>query len=248
MDWGSLAGLGVALAGVVLGQWLEGGRLSSLMQPTAFMIVVAGTLGAVLLQSGLGNFWRGVRMSGQVFFAEKEHHMLMAEDVSLWSATARREGMLSLDRYVKVTDDPFVQKALRMVVDGIEPHKLRTMLDNDISVYEMQQRQAAGIWETAGGYAPTVGILGAVLGLIHVMENLADPSRLGAGIAVAFVATIYGVGLANLVFLPISGRLKANIRREVLRRDMLADAFVSIAAGDGPRVMAEHLATYQECA
>lgn len=246
MDWGSLAGLGLALAGVVLGQWLECGHLSSLVQPAAFMIVVAGTVGAVLLQSGLANFWRGLAMLRQVFSPHEEQRVLMADDISLWSATARREGMLSLDRYVNVTDDPFVQKALRMVVDGIDPHKLRAMLDNDISVYELQQRQAAGIWETAGGYAPTIGILGAVLGLIHVMENLADPSRLGQGIAVAFVATIYGVGLANLVFLPISGKLKAGIKREVLRRDMLADAFVSIAAGDGPRVMAEHLATYQQ--
>lgn len=246
MDWGSVAGLGLALAGVVLGQWLEGGRLSSLMQPAAFMIVVAGTVGAVLLQSGLSNVWRGVRMLRHVFFPRAEQRVLMAEDLSLWSATARREGLLSLDRYVNVTHDPFVQKALRMVVDGIEPRQLRSMLDNDICVYEMQQRQAAGIWETAGGYAPTVGIIGAVLGLIQVMENLGDPGRLGQGIAVAFVATVYGVGLANLVFLPISGKLKSGIKREVLRRDMLADAFVSIAAGDGARVMAEHLTTYQE--
>jgi chemotaxis protein MotA len=152
--------------------------------------------------------------------------------------------LLSLDRYTNEIDDPFVQKGLRMVVDGIEPDKLREILDREISSYEMEQRQAARIWDAAGGYAPTVGILGAVLGLIQVMENLADPSRLGAGIAVAFVATVYGVGFANLVFLPIGARLKAMISRDVLQRDMLADAFVSIANGDSPRVMSERMAVY----
>jgi chemotaxis protein MotA len=218
--------------------------LSSLFQPAAFLIVIGGTLGAVLLQSGMKNFLRGLGMATRAFFPPVDVSRARVNDIALWSSTARREGLLSLDRYTNEIDDPFVQKGLRMVVDGIEPDKLREILDREISSYEMEQRQAARIWDAAGGYAPTVGILGAVLGLIQVMENLADPSRLGAGIAVAFVATVYGVGFANLVFLPIGARLKAMISRDVLQRDMLADAFVSIANGDSPRVMSERMAVY----
>lgn len=245
MDWGSLAGLVLALAGILLGQLLEGGHISSLVQPAAFMIVVGGTLGAVLLQSGTQNFLKGLKMLRLVFVPTANQVPALANDIAIWSNTARREGLLSLDRYTNAIGNPFAQKGLRMVVDGIEPEKLREILHYDISAYEMDQRQAARVWDSAGGYAPTVGILGAVLGLIHVMENLADPSRLGSGIAVAFVATIYGVGLANLVFLPIAGKLKAMINHEVLQRDMLADAFVSIAAGDSPRIISERMAIYQ---
>ncbi|HSI28017.1 MAG TPA: MotA/TolQ/ExbB proton channel family protein, partial [Methylophilus sp.] len=132
----------------------------------------------------------------------------------------------------------------RLMIDGTPPEKIREICAIDMYFYEMQQRNAAKIWDAAGGYAPTIGILGAVLGLIHVMENLSDPSRLGGGIAVAFVATIYGVGLANLVFLPIAGKLKGLIQQEVMRREMLLNAWVSIASGDHPRIVEERLIAY----
>jgi chemotaxis protein MotA len=131
-----------------------------------------------------------------------------------------------------------------LIVDGIDPYKIREILDADISSYERRQRQAAKIWEAAGGYSPTIGILGAVLGLIHVMENLSDPGKLGGGIAVAFVATVYGVGLANLFFLPVSNKLKGIIADEVHRREMLCDVFCSIANGDNARVLEERIASY----
>ncbi len=244
MDWGSVAGLVLALAGIVAGQLLEGGRVGSLVQPAAFCIVMIGTVGAVLLQSGLDNFKRGVRMARNAFILPVDNSQQLMHDVAMWSATARREGLLSLERYLDGQTDPFIQKGLRMVVDGIEPYKLRETLEIAISGYETRQRQAVKVWEAAGGYAPTIGILGAVLGLIHVMENLSDPSRLGSGIAVAFVATIYGVGFANLVFLPIGGKLKMLVAREVLRQEMLADAFGCIATGDNPRLIEERMATY----
>jgi chemotaxis protein MotA len=246
MDWGSVAGLVLALAGVVLGQLLEGGRIGALVQPAAFSIVLIGTMGAVLLQSGLENFLQAMRMSRLAFILPGNDTDQLLHDLTMWSATARREGLLSLERFIVKQTDPFIVQGLGLVVDGIEPYKLRETLEIAISVFEAKQRQIVKVWDCAGGYAPTVGILGAVLGLIHVMENLSDPSRLGSGIAVAFVATIYGVGFANLIFLPIGGKLKVVLNHEVTRREMLADAFSCIATGDNPRLIQERMETYMQ--
>ena len=245
MDWGSVAGLVLALLGILVGQWMEGGHLGALVQPTAFLIVSVGTVGAVLLQSGLPTFMRGLRMARSIFELKVDKHRLYAADVALWSQTARREGLLSLQRYMDEADDPFIAKGLRLLTDGVDPYKMREILGIEISTFETRERQAAKIWDAAGGYAPTIGILGAVLGLIHVMENLSDPSKLGAGIAVAFVATIYGVGLANLIFLPIGGKLKTAVNEEVTRLEMLADAFFSIAVGDNPLSLEERMMAYE---
>jgi chemotaxis protein MotA len=245
MDWGSLGGLIIALAAIVIGQKMEGGHLASLLQPAAFVIVMLGTVGAVLLQSGGRNFWHGLKLARQAFAAPSDDQYETARNINLWASIARREGLLSLDRYIETVEDPFQRKGLQLVVDGSDGSKVREILDSEVASYEMQQRQAVRVWEAAGGYAPTIGILGAVLGLIHVMENLADPSRLGSGIAVAFVASIYGVGLANLVFLPIGNKLKANLNRQLLQRDILVDAFAAIANGDNPRVLSERMAVYQ---
>lgn len=244
MDWGSVAGLLLALSGILVGQALEGGEIGSLVQPAAFVIVVVGTLGAVLLQSGMSPFLRGVRMGAWVFTPPVDNLHNLKHDVLVWSVTARREGLLSLERQLDLVGDPYVAKGLRLIVDGIDPFKLREILDVEISAFEAQQRLAVKVWESAGGYSPTVGILGAVLGLIHVMENLSDPSRLGSGIAVAFVATIYGVGLANLVFLPIGNKLKAMVGREVVKKEMIADVFCGIATGENPRIIEERMSTY----
>lgn len=244
MDWGSLAGIALALGGLLFAHKLEGGDIGSLLQPAAFVIVVIGTIGAVLLQSRMTSFVRGVRMLRWVFSPPADNRSGMVRDVETWSHVARREGLLSLESYLDAARDPFIAKGLRLIIDGIEPATLREILDVEISAYEAEQRQAVKIWEAAGGYAPTIGILGAVLGLIHVMENLSDPSRLGSGIAVAFVATIYGVGLANLIFLPISNKLKAVVTREVSKREMLADAFLAIATGDNPRIIEERMSAY----
>jgi len=246
VDWGSVAGLVLAVAGILGGQLLEGGHIASLVQPAAFVIVVIGTLGAVLLQSGLVFFGRGAAMLLWAFAPPRHDHEAMLHDIGVWSFTARREGLLSLERFMERADDPFIAKGLRLLIDGIDPAKLREILEVETTAYETTQRQAAKIWEAAGGYAPTIGILGAVLGLIHVMENLSDPSKLGSGIAVAFVATIYGVGLANLLFLPVANRLKTVIAAQVLRLEMLTDAFFGIASGDNPRVIDERLRAYLE--
>jgi chemotaxis protein MotA len=244
VDWGSIAGLLLALGGILVGQALEGGEMGSLVQPAAFVIVVVGTLGAVLLQSGLTQFLRGVKMGALVFFPPVDDFGDIKREALIWSITARREGLLSLERQLDQVHDPYIAKGLRLIVDGVDPLKLQEILNVEISAFETKQHLAAKVWEAAGGYSPTIGILGAVLGLIHVMENLSDPSRLGSGIAVAFVATIYGVGMANLVFLPISNKLKAIIGREIVKKEMIADIFGGIATGENPRIIEERMSTY----
>ena len=244
MDWGSVAGLVLALGGIALGLSLEGGNYASILQPTAFVIVVAGTVGAVLLQSNLRLFLRGVKMLRWVFRPPSDDSDALIQALGNWSVIARREGLLSLEPHMNLQQDPFVKSGLRLLIDGTTPDKLRQILDVEIGTYELHQKQAVKIWDAAGGYAPTLGILGAVLGLIHVMEHLSDPGQLGSGIAVAFVATIYGIGLANLVFLPIGHKLKAVISRTVNRMDMLQDSFCGIAGGDNPRIIQERARAY----
>ena len=241
MDLTSLLGLALALAGIFVGHTLDGGKFSSLVQPAAFAIVVVGTFGAVLLQTKSHAFVRGVRMLRWVFVTPPDRRQALAREIHLWSLSARRDGLLSLEQYMAKAD-PFIQKGLRLVVDGIQPDKLRSLLDTEINSYEFRERQAARIWESAAGYAPTVGILGAVLGLIHVMENLSDPSKLGAGIAVAFVSTVYGVGLANLFFYPVGNKIKGIVAERVAQYEILTDVFHDIATGDYTRVIEERVA------
>jgi chemotaxis protein MotA len=241
VDLASLLGLALALAGIAVGHMLDGGKFSSLVQPAAFAIVVVGTLGAVLLQTKRKAFIRGLRMLGWVFRTPRDRRPQLARDIHLWSLSARRDGLLSLEQYLAKAE-PFIQKGLRLVVDGIHPDKIKSLLDTEINGYEFRERQAARIWESAAGYAPTVGILGAVLGLIHVMENLSDPSRLGAGIAVAFVSTVYGVGLANLFFYPVANKIKGIVAERVAEYEILGDVFHDIASGDYTRVIEERVA------
>ena len=243
MDWASVAGVLVALAGIVIGQGLEGGKVSSLFQPAAFAIVVVGTFGAVLLQTRPKTLWRGLRMLRLVFAPPPDSRAALARDINAWNLAARRDGLLSLERYMLASKDKFNTKGLRLIVDGIAPDKLRQLLDTEITAYETEERQAVRIWESAAGYSPTIGILGAVLGLIHVMENLTDPSKLGGGIAVAFVSTIYGVGLANLFFYPIANKLKAIVTQAVHQQEIAAAVFYDIATGDHTRVIDERIAT-----
>lgn len=244
MDFNSVIGVVIALIAVFGGQVLEGGHPGSLLQLTAFTVVLGGTLGAVLLQSPVRQFVLGMKMSRWVFIPPLLDATALVEHIAAWSATARKEGLLALDPHIEGIDDPFVRKGLQLVVDGTEPLELKRVLEVEIETFDDLHRQGARVWEAAGGYAPTIGILGAVMGLIQVMENLADPAHLGAGIAVAFVATIYGVGLANLAFLPIANKLKSLIARQVLMREMLVDGLVGIANGENPRLIAGRLKGY----
>ncbi|MEZ7910429.1 MAG: flagellar motor protein [Propionivibrio sp.] len=244
MDKISVLGLLIGIAAIVGGQILEGGSVGSLSQPTALVIVLGGTMGAVMLQSPYATFVRGMRMVRWVWYPPVIDPQALIRQITVWSQLSRREGLLALENSLNQLKDPFARKGLQLLVDGAEPERLREVLEVEIDAFEQQQRAAARIWEAAGGYSPTIGILGAVLGLIHVMENLSEPSKLGAGIAVAFVATIYGVGLANLVFLPMSNKLKAHIQRLIVHREMLVDGLVGIANGDNPRIIESRLQGY----
>ena len=246
MDWNSLSGIIIAILALILGQAAEGGHIGSLIQPAAFLVVFFGTLGAVLLQARPANFMQGLRMLPIIFKPTIDDRLSLIKKINTWSFIARRDGLLSLEPQLQIEQDLFVKKTLRLMIDGIAPEKIREICSIDMYYYEQQQRNSAKIWDAAGGYAPTLGILGAVLGLIHVMENLSDPSKLGSGIAVAFVATIYGVGLANLFFLPIGNKLKALVNFELMRREMVLNACISIAKGDHPKVVEERLHTYMQ--
>ncbi|GAB2883221.1 flagellar motor protein [Uliginosibacterium flavum] len=240
----SIAGLLIGFLSIVLGQVLEGGHIGSLVQPTAFLIVMGGTVGAVMVQSPWRTFKQGLQMASWAFKPPVPRGEDIIADVVSWGGVARREGLLALEARIDAQPDPFVRKGLQLLVDGLEPDRIREVMEVEISVWEADMKQSAKVWEAAGGYAPTVGILGAVLGLIHVMENLSEPSKLGAGIAVAFVATIYGVGSANLIFLPLAKKLQTTIAQLVLVREMVIDGLIGIAHGDNPRLIESRLQSY----
>ncbi|MBH1961395.1 MAG: flagellar motor protein [Rhodocyclales bacterium] len=244
MDKISIAGLAIGLIVIVAGHLLEGGSFGSLVQPTAFLIVVGGTLGAVMLQSPLPVFKRGMRMAKWIFMPPPVDSQKLIAEIVRWSNIARRDGLLALEAQIRSQKDPFVAKGLQLLADGAEPSRLREVLEVEIGAQEASFKAAAKIWESAGGYSPTIGIIGAVMGLIHVMENLSDPSRLGSGIAVAFVATIYGVGMANLIFLPVAKKLMTNISGVIILREMLLDGLTGIANGDNPRIIESRLQGY----
>lgn len=244
MDLISVLGLVVGFSAIIAGQVLEGGHVGSLIQYTAFLIVIGGTIGAVLVQSPLRVVRKGLGLVRWAFFPPVIDAASLIEQLAHWSHLARKEGLLSLENQMEALADPFLKKGLQLLVDGAEPERLREVMDVEISTYEEDMKMAAKLWESAGGYAPTFGIIGAVMGLIHVMENLSDPSKLGAGIAVAFVATIYGLVTANIVCLPIAKKLLTNIARTVVLREMFVDGLVGIANGDNPRIIESRLQGY----
>ncbi|PKY11271.1 flagellar motor protein [Acidithiobacillus marinus] len=244
MDFLTLAGLLVAFGGIFLGQLLEGGKLSSILQLTAFIIVIGGTTGAVMVQYRLPVFVRSLKMLPWIILPPKTNPQPVIQELLEWSNTARKNGLLALEGLLETVNDPFMRKGLQMLVDGSEPAKIRATLEVDMDSRSEVERQGAWVFESAGGYSPTIGILGAVLGLIHVMENLADPAKLGAGIATAFVATIYGVGSANLLFLPISNKLKGVVHQQNYLREMIIEGLVSIAEGENPKLIEGRLQSF----
>lgn len=244
MDKLSLAGLLIGLGGILGGQLLEGGEISMLFQGAAFLIVFGGTLGAVMLQSPLNVFVTGIKMGRWVFVTPQLSPQRLIYQITSWSSLVRRDGILALEMQIAASRDPFVKKGLQLLVDGNSAEKIREVLQVDNHTFEQLRFQSARVWESAAGYAPTIGILGAVLGLIHVMQSLGEPSKLGAGIAVAFISTIYGVGLANLVFLPMASKLKMLILQQMAMREILVDGLASIANGEHPRFVENKLQGY----
>lgn len=235
MDILTLLGVALGFGAILLGQAWEGGHIDSLLNGPAILIVMGGTMGAVMVQSPLPTFLRSLKMMVWMVFPPKFAVLTAVENILSWSNIARKEGLLGLESVVEVEPDVFARKGLQLLVDGSEPEVIRGILEVEIESNEKSALDAAKIYETMGGYTPTIGIIGAVLGLIHVMANLADPSSLGSGIATAFVATIYGVGLANLLLLPIGGKLKSIIGRQTRMQEMIVEGLISIAEGENPR-------------
>ena len=235
MDILTIIGLVLGLGAILGGNIMEGGHTESLMIFTAFFIVFGGTLGAVMVQTPLAVFILSLKRARWMIIPPKNDSKAMIEKIVEWSRLARKEGLLSLQDIAEEEEDNFSKNGLQMLADGSEPEAIRSVLEVELSMNEHRDLLAAKVWEGFGGYAPTVGIIGAVLGLIHVMNNLSDPAALGPGIAVAFVATIYGVGLANLIFLPMASKLKTIVNGQSQYREMIVDGLVSIAEGENPR-------------
>ena len=246
MDMLSMVGIMLALVAIVGGNILEGGHTSSLVQLTAFVIVAGGTLGAVMVQTPIRTFVRAMGMASWVFVPLKLQLEDTAEKIVNWSNIARREGLLGLESIAEEEQDPFARKGLQLLVDGSEPEVIRAILEVEIDNREYRDIQAAKVFDGMGGYSPTIGIIGAVMGLIHVMNNLADPSKLGSGIATAFVATIYGVGFANLLFLPMANKLKSQVHNQTRFREMVVEGVISIAEGENPRNIETRLQGYYQ--
>ncbi|MCO7517167.1 flagellar motor protein [Pseudomonas guariconensis] len=246
MDVLSLIGLILAFVAIVGGNLLEGGHVGALVNGPAALIVLGGTLAAALLQSPLSAFKRSLQIIRWIFFPPRVDLASGIDRVVNWSLTARKEGLLGLEGVADAEPDPYARKGLQLLVDGAEPESIRSILEVDFLTQESRDIQAAKVFESMGGYAPTIGIIGAVMGLIHVMGNLADPSQLGNGIAVAFVATIYGVASANLILLPVANKLKAIVLRQSRYREMLLEGLLSIAEGENPRSIELKLQGFME--
>lgn len=235
MDILSFIGVAIAFGAILGGNWLEGGHLDTLANGPAMLIVLGGTIGAVLLQTPMQVFLRSMRMMGMVFMPPRRALDETIVKLVEWSRVARKDGLLGLERSAAEEADLFVRKGMQLLVDGSEPDEIRHALEVELDSREQFDLQASKVLEAMGGYSPTIGIIGAVMGLIHVMQNLSDPSKLGAGIATAFVATIYGVGLANLFMLPMAGKLKAYVLQESHYRELVVEGLVAISEGENPR-------------
>lgn len=244
MDKATLIGLVMGIGAVLGGQILEGGSLHSIMQFTAAVIVFGGTFGAVFLsypfQNVLGAF-RDIRIIIKEPLRDPGE---IISQITKYANKARKEGILSLEKEIKSIQEPFLSKALTMAVDGVEPNTIRDAMETELEYLDEHGKVNSKVFKSAGGYAPTIGILGAVLGLIHVMENLNDPSKLGAGIAVAFVATVYGVGSANLLFLPFATKMEMRHRHNMILKEMMLEGVVSVSTGENPRLIEEKLNSF----
>jgi chemotaxis protein MotA len=244
IDLATFIGLGLAAFAILGGQALEGGSVKSILQPTAALIVLGGTFGACLVQFQLSATIASFKAVAKIFQQPKTDNREIIQEIIRLANKARKEGVISLEADAQKITDPFLKRALTMAMDGVEPKVLRETMELEIENLEEEADQPIKFWQAAGGYSPTIGILGAVLGLIHVMENLSDPSKLGGGIAVAFVATVYGVGLANLVYLPMSGKLKLKAKTVMVAKEIMLVGVIGILEGENPRLIEDKLRSY----
>jgi chemotaxis protein MotA len=244
MDILTLVGFLFAILAIVVGSILKGAGLSALVSGAAFMIVVVGTFAAIFVHTPLPVLRHGMRMFGWIIRPPRIDGRGLVTKIVDWSNIARKQGLLGLESTIDEEADPFVRKGLQLVVDGTEPDQIRSIMEVELSSREHADHAGAKVFEGMGIYSPTLGIIGAVLGLMAVMQNLADPSKLGAGIAAAFTATVYGIGLANLLFLPAAAKLKAIVAQQTQTREMVIEGMISIALGENPRSIESKLQGY----
>jgi chemotaxis protein MotA len=245
MDRLSIAGLFVAIFAIYLGFSLDGGSISALFELPAFIIVVGGTLGAVMLQSSSGQFFHALSLLKWVFTPPNYDIEEGIQKIVAWASKSRELGYLALENEALDEQDSYTQKGLNLLVDGAEIENMRVALELDIDIYREHNLRSAHVFESMGGYSPTIGILGAVLGLIHAMNNLTEPDLLGQGIATAFIATIYGVGFANLIYLPVANKIKEIIHQQTMYREMIFEGLVAIAHGENPHAIENKLSAFK---
>ncbi|HUP04086.1 MAG TPA: flagellar motor protein [Bryobacteraceae bacterium] len=243
-DLATIAGLALALGGILGGLLLDGGKLTDVKQITAAMVVFGGTLGAVMVTTPLNVLLGAAGKLGSVFFEKAQPIAQTIDDIIGLATQARKEGIVSLEDRLGKLDDPFLRKALSLAVDGMEMSQIRDIMELEIELVEQRGSAEAKVFEAAGGYSPTIGIIGAVLGLMQVMKNLANIDEVGHGIAAAFVATVYGVASANLFFLPAGGKLKARLQAEVLHRELMVQGVLAIVEGLNPKLIRTRLEAY----
>lgn len=241
LDISTFVGHALGIGGVIGGLMLEGGRLSDVAQVSAAVIVLGGTAGAVVLTTPASVLLRAVRRAKLLFFLPPQDSAEVLEEILGFATRARKSGMVSLEPDLQNIHDPFLKKAVALAVDGVQLHALRNLLELDMQIEEADIESDAKVFDAAGGYAPTIGIIGAVLGLIQVMKNLADIDEVGHGIAVAFVATVYGVGVANIVFLPAANKIKARLHEQVQTKELMLEGVLGIVEGLNPRLIRSKL-------
>ncbi len=243
-DLATLGGLALAVGGIIGGLLLEGGKVQDVSQVTAALIVLGGTLGAVMVTTPIAVLLRAARKLGSVFMDAAQAPDALIEEILTYATKARKHGVVALEHDAAAVEDPFLRKALNLAVDGTDLQELRKMMELEVAVEEQLGEAEAKVYEAAGGYAPTIGIIGAVLGLIQVMKHLENIEEVGKGIAVAFVATVYGVGSANLFFLPAGNKLRARLQQRLQLRELMLDGVVGIVEGLNPKLIKVKLEAY----
>jgi chemotaxis protein MotA len=245
-DLATLAGIGLAAGGILGGLFLEKGQLSDIVQVTAALIVCGGTVGAVLITNPLHVVMRALGAARHVLLEPSEPYGPAIEEIIAFAAKSRRNGIVSLEQDAEAIKSGFLKKALNLAVDGADLQVLRHMMETELEITEHSLESEAKVWESAGGYAPTIGIIGAVMGLIQVMKHLEDIREVGHGIAVAFVATVYGVGAANILLLPVANKLRFRARQEIALREMMLEGVIAIVEGLNPKIIRMKLESFTE--
>jgi len=243
-DLGSIGGVVVAVGGILGGMILDGGKVTELKQVNAFMIVIGGTVGAVMLTTPLEVLIGAIKKLGSIFFEKAQPVAQTIDEIVGYATQARKQGIVSLEQEAAKIGDPFLRKALNLAVDGMEMNQIRSIMELELELMEQRGEAEAKVFESAGGYSPTMGIVGAVLGLMQVMKNLANIDEVGRGIAAAFVATVYGLIAANIFFLPAGGKLKARLHREVQLRELMLQGVLAIVEGLNPKLIRTRLDAY----